>query len=307
MIPANKIENPYNYFDTRLIPGITKYHKEITMKSWTQRNIHLNLPFWIKEYKFEYAKVVTHIKLETGKKPALEFLSVPLIEWEDKDNTELKVSVLLNSKDYIDYICETTLKETQIPFLKLTKSKIYDLYQRNTFINQCKIFHENIVWEKQISKPSQNLIKDINDALDNAKPYESLIKVFSEYGHLIRTEVNISRNISYDEGPNQWSLSDKQKLIPLYDILDDDIKSRIQDLSTDKIVMKGFTKYSSNKTHYYEVQFEDELKSDDYLVAGSVVVNDEKLKNLRAKFQYMSRSGFSIFLEDDKDSEEIKT
>ncbi|CAB4387548.1 unnamed protein product [Rhizophagus irregularis] len=310
VIPANQIENPYNYFDIRLIPGITKFHKEITMKSWTHSNIHLNLPFWIKEYKLEYAKVVTHFKLETGKKPALEFLSVPLIELGDNiDSTELKVSILLNSKDYIDYICETTLKETQsqIPFLKLSKSRIYDLYLRNTFVNQCKIFHEKIVWEKQISKPSKNLIKDINDALDNAKPYESLIKVFSEYGHLIRTEVSFSRDLSYDEGPNQWSLSDKQKLIPLYDILDDDIKSRIQDLSTDKILMKGFTKFNTNKTYCYDVQFEEELKSDDYLVAGSVVVNDEKLKNLRAKFQYMSRSGFSIFLEDDKDSEEIKT
>ncbi|CAG8710423.1 uncharacterized protein OCT59_027451 [Rhizophagus irregularis] len=261
VIPANQIENPYNYFDIRLIPGITKFHKEITMKSWTH------------------------------------------------DSTELKVSILLNSKDYIDYICETTLKETQsqIPFLKLSKSRIYDLYLRNTFVNQCKIFHEKIVWEKQISKPSKNLIKDINDALDNAKPYESLIKVFSEYGHLIRTEVSFSRDLSYDEGPNQWSLSDKQKLIPLYDILDDDIKSRIQDLSTDKILMKGFTKFNTNKTYCYDVQFEEELKSDDYLVAGSVVVNDEKLKNLRAKFKYMSRSGFSIFLEDDEDSEEIKT
>ncbi|CAB4435299.1 unnamed protein product [Rhizophagus irregularis] len=89
----------------------------------------------------------------------------------------------------------------------------------------------------------------------------SLIKVFSNHGHLIRTEVSFSRDLSYDEGPNQWSLSDKQKLIPLYDILDDDIKSRIQDLSTDKIFNE----------------------------------------------RYMSRSGFLIFLEDDKDSEEIKT
>jgi hypothetical protein len=191
------------------------------------------------------------------------------------------------------------LKESEIPFLEPLQNTELNIYHCNTSISQCKIFHEKFVWEEQISRPSQNLIKDINDALDNERPYESLAKVFSEYGPVISTEVSLYRDMSRE------SLSDKQKLIPLYEILDD-IKSRIQDLSTNKILMKGYTKYKSNKKTDYYAQFESKMTSDDYLVVGSVVVNNEKLKSLHAKFRDMGRTGFSIILKDDKDNEEIK-
>ncbi|GBB96462.1 hypothetical protein RclHR1_02760015 [Rhizophagus clarus] len=294
MIPVNQIEDqdPYNYFDIRLIPGITDYHKEITIEHWIHGNIHLNLPFWIREYKLEYAKVVTDFKVKTGKKPALEFLSVPLIEWEN--NTELKISVLLNSKDYINYTCENPLRESEIPFLKLPRNaEVLSIHRRNeNIISQCKIFHEKIIWEKQISKPSQVLIKDINNALDGERPYESLTKVFSEYGHVIRTEINISKNALH---ANQWDLLDKQKLIPLYEILDNDIKSRIQDLSTNKVLMKGYAKFS-NKIQSRLVEFNRYMASGDYTVVGSVIANNEKLESLYATFKMIDPSGFIIFL-----------
>ncbi|GBB97198.1 hypothetical protein RclHR1_29390002 [Rhizophagus clarus] len=294
MIPVNQIEDqdPYNYFDIRLIPGITDYHKEITIEHWIHGNIHLNLPFWIKEYKLEYAKVVTDFKVKTGKKLALEFLSVPLIEWEN--NTELNISVLLNSKNYINYTCENPLRESEIPFLKLPRNaEVLSIHRRNeNIISQCKIFHEKIIWEKQISKPSQVLIKDINNALDGERPYESLTKVFSEYGHVIRTEINISKNALH---ANQWDLLDKQKLIPLYEILDNDIKSRIQDLSTNKVLMKGYAKFS-NKIQSRLVEFNRYMASGDYTVVGSVIANNEKLESLYATFKMIDPSGFIIFL-----------
>ncbi|GBB90644.1 hypothetical protein RclHR1_17670003, partial [Rhizophagus clarus] len=124
------------------------------------------------------------------------------------------------------------------------------------------------------------------------RPYESLTKVFSEYGHVIRTEINISKNALH---ANQWDLLDKQKLIPLYEILDNDIKSRIQDLSTNKVLMKGYAKFS-NKIQSRLVEFNRYMASGDYTVVGSVIANNEKLESLYATFKMIDPSGFIIFL-----------
>ncbi|CAB5381591.1 unnamed protein product [Rhizophagus irregularis] len=173
-------------FNVRLIPGITNHHKEITMECWTQDNIYLNLPFWIKEYQLNHGMVVTSYGLVPGIKPALDFLSVPSIKRKRK--IRLKASFirneLLHSKIYID---ESNLEN--FPFLTL-----FDTAPTNVI--QCNIFHEEVViniWEKQkqISEPSQQLVEDIKCALNDINPYKSLEKVFSEYGHVISTEITM--------------------------------------------------------------------------------------------------------------------
>jgi hypothetical protein len=354
-------------FDTRLIPGISNYHREVEMERWVQDNVHLNLPFWIKEYHLNHGMVITSYGLVPGTKPVLDFLSVPSIKWEKK--IRLRVSAirkeLLHSKIYIDDI-----NLENLPFVTLDTA--------STDVIQCNIFHGEVViiiWEKQISKPSRQLIKEINDALDNINPYKSLTRIFSEYGHVICTEItmggrldvsavsketqekfcqcleriewsewsdtivlkckdllkkfnmddqNLIAQNNSDENqnelntlnnkistwlnnisgkPNSWSLADQPKLIPLYEIFDDEIKRQIHNLleNKQKILMTGVTKLSSNKTRYYRVEFENYLlTSDDYQVIGSVIVNNKKLDDLSVKFQMKSISGFSIIIEEYK-------
>ncbi|RIA84424.1 hypothetical protein C1645_415680 [Glomus cerebriforme] len=187
VVPVEKKNN--NSFDARLIPGITNYHQAITIKDWVKDNIHLNLPFWIKEYQFNHAMVVTSHGLVPGTKPALEFLSVPSIKWERKNG--LKISILqkelLYSKIYLD---EIDIESIQF----LTP---FDITSTNVI--QCNVFHGEVVitiWEKQISKPSQQLVKDIKDALNDTNPYKSLTNVFSEYGHVICTEITLGGRLS---------------------------------------------------------------------------------------------------------------
>ncbi|CAI2194071.1 7329_t:CDS:2, partial [Funneliformis geosporum] len=45
--------------------------------------------------------------------------------------------------------------------------------------------------EKQIIKPSQQLFKDINEALNNINPYKLLTKVLSEYDYMVCTEITM--------------------------------------------------------------------------------------------------------------------
>lgn len=173
-------------FNVRLIPGITNNHKEITMKCWTQDSIYLNLPFWIKEYQLNHGMVVTSYGLVPGIMPALDFLSVPSIKRKRKIRLKAPFirKELLHSKIYID-----ELNLENLPFLTL-----FDTASTNVI--QCNIVHGEVViniWEnqKQISKPSQQLVEDINDALNDINPYKSLTKVFSEYGHVICTEITM--------------------------------------------------------------------------------------------------------------------
>lgn len=185
MVPIEQKMND-SLFNDRLIPGITNHHKEITMKCWTQDNIHLNLPFWIKEYQLNHGMVVTSYGLVPGIKPALDFLSVPSIKRERK--IKLKASFirkeLLHPKIYID-----ELNLENLPFSTLFNPA-------STNVIQCNIFHGEVVinlWEKQkqIGEPSQQLVEDIKCALNDINPYKSLKKVFSEYGHVICTEITM--------------------------------------------------------------------------------------------------------------------
>jgi hypothetical protein len=276
------------------------------MEYWVQNNIHLNLPFWIKEHQLNHGMVITSFGLVPGTKPALEFLSVPLIEWEESQ-TKLKIFTLLNSNDYIDYIHEINIKDIEIPFLTLDIT----LENNNIFVSQCNIFREKFVWENQISKPSQQLVKDIKDALNSTNPCKSLTKVFSEYGHVVHTEIIMGRlndstvtdNAAYDKiNSNSWSLINKPKLIPLYEIFDEELKKQIQNLAGDEqmILMTGVTRLKSNKSRYYRVKFNNDLTSDDYQVIGSVIMNNKRFEGLNVKFQMMSISGFSIILEEYK-------
>ena len=76
--------------------------------------------------------------------------------------------------------------------------------------------------------------------------------------------------------------------------------------------MTGVTKLSSS-TRYYRVDLNKDLKdyldkyplkypltSDDYQVIGSVIVNNERTKDLSVKFQMKSISGFSIIIKEHK-------
>ncbi|GBB83279.1 hypothetical protein RclHR1_10000002 [Rhizophagus clarus] len=378
VVPEQKMnESP---FVTRLVPGITNCHREIKMERWVQDNIHLNLPFWIKEYYLNHGMVITSYGLVPGIKPVLDFLSVPSIK--PKKKIRLKMSTtrkeFLHSKIYIDNFDDI---EGILSFLPL-----YDTASTNVI--QCYIFHEEVViaiWEKekQLSKPSQRLVEEINNALENINPYKSLTKVFSEYGHVICTEITMGERLglgtstvskqvqerfcqylerkeqlewselsdtiiskcehllkefnmndqnfiaynNFDENlnelnnknlkikistwmnnisgkPNSWSLTDQPKLIPLYEIVDDcEVKRQIQNLleNKQKILMTGVTQFSSSKTRYYRVEFENYLlTSDDYQVIGSVIVDNKKLDYLSVKFQMKSISGFSIIIEEFK-------
>jgi len=95
-------------------------------------------------------------------------------------------------------------------------------------------------------------------------------------------------------------LTNQPKLILLYKILDEKVKRQIQNLLEDKqkVLIIEVTKLS-NKTHYYRVDFDNYLISDNYQVIGLVIMNDERL-DLNVKFWMMSISGFLIIIEENE-------
>ncbi|CAI2181887.1 15034_t:CDS:10, partial [Funneliformis geosporum] len=186
----------------RLIPGVMKHHEEITFDHWILDNIYLNLPLWIKEYQLDHGMVLTSYGLIPGKKPALEFLSVPSIKsYKQSNQTKMKIShsiiqkELLYSKLYIDY-SHKKINLEEIPFISPFNTMIAN-------VTQCIIFQEEVIvtifsetsQEKQTIKPSQQLVNDINEALNNINPYKSLTKVFSEYGHLVCAEITMGERL----------------------------------------------------------------------------------------------------------------
>ncbi|CAG8481824.1 10562_t:CDS:2 [Acaulospora morrowiae] len=353
-------------FHIRLVPGIT-FHKEITMTDLFKNNIHMKLPSWIERYRLNYGIVITSNGLVSGKKAALDFVSLPLIKFEKKTKLKFSLSTLpeglLGSKYYIDYSYEIPMDK--IPFLEFPSSpKLIN-------ISQCNIFHEEVIiyifgkiQQRLVSQPSKQLEEDINGAINDINPCESLTRVFSEYGHIICTEVtmgerlyvpqdlssisescgvgclgfNLPRNpiilpenwksimneynisipeyfIAHDsspinlndiddwlnglsEKPNDWSLANQPRLVPLYKILNEMTQNKIRDLFKNdlKILMTGITRIK-DKTRHCRVFFEKPLKSDDYRIIGSAIYNNEKL-NSSVKFKNLSTRGFLIILDE---------
>ncbi|CAG8512504.1 11313_t:CDS:10 [Funneliformis caledonium] len=231
-------------FNNRLIPGVMKHHKGITFDNWVLDNIYLNLPFWIKKYQLNHGMVITPYGLAPGKKPVLEFLSAPSIKSCNQSNqTKIKIShsiihkELLYSKHYIDYASKIINLE-EIPFISPFNTTFANVTQCNIFQEEVIITIFNEIFQKnQIIKPSQQFVKEINEALKNINPYKSLTKVFSEYGHMVCTEITMggrlcttNQFVTQKEFCQKWTVSKdcvKTMLVNLLEKFNMDVPNKL--------------------------------------------------------------------------------
>ncbi|CAG8451345.1 7133_t:CDS:2 [Acaulospora morrowiae] len=176
-------------FDNRLIPGVTKNHKEMTIAEWLNDNIYLNLPYWINEYKLDHGLMATSEGFVPGTKSVIEFISMPLIH--RCDQIEVKVT---SSKDLLYDNRKIDLEK--IPLLDISFDKIFKDVKcqiiRSTI--GIKIFDKSV--ENMISRPSKKLLNDVKNALNSINPYKELTKVFSEYGHVFCPETTFGGHLT---------------------------------------------------------------------------------------------------------------
>ncbi|CAG8832490.1 19649_t:CDS:2 [Gigaspora margarita] len=102
------------------------------------------------------------------------------------------------------------------------------------------------------------------------------------------------------ENPNLWKVIDRLQFIPLYKLLKYDLQKEIEILlcNKERVLMVGMSKLKDSKSRYCDVNFQMQLKSDNYQITGSVVSNHSKKLDLNLRFQMLTVSGFSIIIEE---------
>ncbi|CAG8626210.1 7919_t:CDS:1, partial [Racocetra fulgida] len=187
------------YFDKRLVPDISVYHVEISMKDWLgSGNIYMQIPKWIQQYQLDHGLVINSSGFTLSVKPAIELTFEPSIEFLNSPKKMLSISYVATQKDllyrmnYIDIFNSSQSLLDSIPFVDLT----IDVLPINVI--HCDIMYEQILLT--IPKDGIRLSKQFEDAIKNAlkeeSPYQYLEEIFKEYGQVFCLNLAVGERLS---------------------------------------------------------------------------------------------------------------
>ncbi|CAG8462414.1 19238_t:CDS:2 [Gigaspora rosea] len=106
--------------------------------------------------------------------------------------------------------------------------------------------------------------------------------------------------------PEAWYVVNRTELIPIWKLLDSNIKERINELIKDeeRILMTREEKIGSEIT-CHRIKFDTPLRSNQYQIIGSIFTIDYKKTSLAVKFRLMDCYGFYAIIEKHKSSNEV--
>ncbi|CAG8716178.1 22230_t:CDS:2, partial [Racocetra persica] len=187
------------YFDKRLVPDISVYHAEISMKDWLgSNNIYIQIPKWIQQCQLNHGLVINSSGFTPGIKPAIELTSEPSIEFLNSPEKMLSISYAATQKDsfytmsYIDTFKSSQILLDSIPFVDLTINVL------PINVIHCDIMYEQILFTipKDEIRPSKQFEDAIKNALQEESPYHYLEKIFKEYGQVFCLNFAVGERLS---------------------------------------------------------------------------------------------------------------
>src|SRR5581483_10371248 len=176
--------------------GVTNFKKKLTLREWVGDSIYINLTKWFKEFRLFQGLIINkHLELKNCKKIAIDFINIPYVNSSDESYLEItkptsnieeflisnniyldkpflsiKKDSNCGNKCYLEIIKPTTDLEEPFPVIK--KTVIFeDLNYEDCTYFLVKYQRHKISLTKDDIKPSKNFIEDIEEALENMKPF----------------------------------------------------------------------------------------------------------------------------------------
>ncbi|CAB4426327.1 unnamed protein product [Rhizophagus irregularis] len=233
--------------------GVANFEEKLSLEKWVGDAMNDSLISWIKDFNLFHGLIINkNGEMVISKKIPVKFFEIP--------------KITSNNKSYLKIIKASTKSEftlasnnifsiknlSPFPFVKNNDNNHEDY---NHVLVKCEKYE--ILLNTDNIKPTKELEKAIEEALDSMKPLKALQDVFNEYGHLFPQRIILGRSLKSILPnltlPNIDDVNDVNEIHEISKILD---KLNISSLLTPKgriIGKRDLHNWIRNTNNYLEI------------------------------------------------------
>ncbi|KAF0501370.1 kinase-like protein [Gigaspora margarita] len=169
---------------TGFIPHMLEFDVK-DLNSWISYSQIIHLCGWVNDLYLHHGLIIHPFKLEYGLEPAIEFIGMPNV----RSYNDSYMYLYLPSSKKEAFALKNLIKidNSKIPFLSkmLTNDSIHPIFDNQPSSEiQCSIISEKIelTINNDMIKPSENLTKAVDAAINSNFPFNNLKCVFDKFG-----------------------------------------------------------------------------------------------------------------------------
>jgi hypothetical protein len=299
-------------FDERQ-PGIINFKERLSIEDWVGDAAYNNLASWsIDFHLFQGLIFKQNREIEISKKIAMNFIEVPKINISDKSCLDV---IRPSTRLEVKLISNNILSVKDLNSFPFIENDVEGYKDYSYILVRCEQYE--ILLNKNDIKPTKELERAIEEALNSMKPLKVLQDVFNEFGHLLPLRIilgssfksilpnssshrfdNINlKSLIFDTNDN-LEVIEFDNIIPLYKILKEQQQSKIDNIlkGNYKILMTGITELrdlNNNVENYKRINIEPSLEDENYEVYGTIISEDNlKLEEIYVNFGLNDYNGF---------------